>query len=206
MLQTPVTSPDAVLPSLLWVDMDQANGAYCDMLTGQFRVSRSDAAQSAIQFLRRTSAPPDFVVTQLEFAEGAGYEICRAAKSAAVPSSVLIMTSVAERVPDAIVAGCDAVLLKPFAPNLLLSRLARLKRARFAGLHVRTERALARSRDLREQTAGTAKRIFDDRPDISCPHCHHKGVTGFEYSSHRRSWYACLSCHKVWLARWGQEP
>ena len=120
----------SVQPTLLWVDTGRETTATCDVLAAQFRVSHPGAPLTAIEFLRRTPTPPDFVATEVAFADGLGYEICRLAKALVVPSTVLVMTSVVELVPGAIVAGCDAVLLKPFAPNLLLSRLARLKRAR----------------------------------------------------------------------------
>jgi DNA-binding response OmpR family regulator len=187
-------------PTLLWVDTDRATTSHCDVLESQFRVSRPSAPLTAIDFLRRSLAPPDFVATEVAFAGGLGYEICRAAKALAIPSTVLVMTSVVELVPGAIAAGCDAVLLKPFAPNLLLSRLARLRQLRSNGLRERTAIALAKSGHLLERSGGRRARTFRDWPGTSCPHCGHGGVTCFDYSSRRRAWYACLSCNKVWLA------
>jgi DNA-binding response OmpR family regulator len=53
--------------------------------------------------------------------------ICRAAT--AHPSTlVMITTQSATHVPAALKAGCQAVLLKPFPPNLLAARLGRLSR------------------------------------------------------------------------------
>ena len=192
---------ECVLPTLLWVDTDRATTTCRDVLAAQFRVSSPGAAHTAVEFLRRTTTPPDFVATEVAFADGLGYEICRLAKGLAIPSTVLVMTSVVELVPDAIAAGCDAVLLKPFPPNLLLSRLARLKRARVDGVHARASRALARSRQLRDLVQQMTARIFQDSRDGRCPRCSHEGAVCFEYSSHRRAWYACLACKKVWLAR-----
>jgi hypothetical protein len=40
-----------------------------------------------------------------------------------------------------------------------------------------------------------------DWPTAECPYCDHEGVTSFEYASHRRTWYACLACKKVWMAK-----
>jgi CheY-like chemotaxis protein len=190
----------SVRPTLLWVDTDHATNTHCDVLASQFRVSRPGPPLTAIDFLRRSVAPPDFVATEVAFAGGLGYEICRVAKALAVPSTVLIMTSVVELVPGAIAAGCDAVLLKPFAPNLLLSRLARLKRLRFSGLRARTARALAKSGHLINRSAEGAMGTFRNWPRTSCPHCRHEGVTCFEYATRRRAWYACVACNKAWLA------
>jgi CheY-like chemotaxis protein len=189
-----------VRPTLLWVDTDRATTAHCDVLASQFLVCRPGAPLTAIDFLRRTVAPPEFVATELAFAGGVGYEICRVAKALAVPSTVLVMTAVVELVPAAIAAGCDAVLLKPFAPNLLLSRLARLKKLRFDRLRERTALALAKSDHLLKRAEEGAARIFREWPGTSCPHCRHKGVTCFEYATRRRAWYACVACNSVWLA------
>ena len=169
----------SVQPTLLWVDTDRAASASCDVLAAQFRVSRPGAALTAVEFLRRTATPPDFVATEVAFADGLGYEICRLAKALVVPSTVLVMTSVVELVPGAIAAGCDAVLLKPFAPNLLLSRLARLKRARNGELRARTALVLAKSGHLLERAKPDSP--FKEWPRTSCPKCHHEGVTCFEY-------------------------
>lgn len=38
-------------------------------------------------------------------------------------------------------------------------------------------------------------------PTTRCAHCDHEGVMSFEYASHRRAWYACLACKKVWMAK-----
>lgn len=196
----PADHSNSVRPTLLWVDTDRATSTHCDVLASQFRVARPGAALTALDFLRRSIAPPDFVATELTFAGGLGYEICRVAKALAVPSTVLVMTSVVELVPAAIAAGCDAVLLKPFAPNLLLSRLARLKRLRFDRLRARTALVLAKADHLLQRSERVIERTFREWPGTSCPHCRHDGVTCFEYSTRRTAWYACLSCNKVWVA------
>jgi DNA-binding response OmpR family regulator len=186
--------------TLLWVDTEQAIAPYADVLANQFHVSTRGGSRTAIEFLRRATTPPDFVVTDVGFPDGLGYEICRVAKELTVPSTVLVTASAAEQVPDALVAGCDSVLLKPFAPNLLMSRLARLKRARLT-LRAMSEVALAKSHHLRERSHDVTSRIFREWPDSECPHCGHTRATCFEYSSHRRAWYACVACKKVWLSK-----
>ena len=191
---------DSARPTLLWVDTEQAIAPYAEVLAGEFHVSTRGGPHTGIEFLRRMATPPDFVVTDVGFADGLGYEICRVAKELSVPSTVLVTASAAEQVPDALVAGCDSVLLKPFAPNLLLSRLARLKRAR-GDLRAMSTVVVAKSHHLRERSQEVTSRIFREWPDSECPHCGHKGATCFEYSSHRRAWYACVACKKVWLSR-----
>lgn len=192
--------PSSVRPTLLWVDTDRAATTHCEVLASQFRVSRPGAPLTALDFLRRSVAAPDFVATEVTFAGGLGYEICRVAKALTVPSTVLVMTSVVELVPEAIAAGCDAVLLKPFAPNLLLSRLARLKKLRLDRLRARTALALAKSGHLLRRSEEQVARMFREWPGTACPHCRHEGVTCFEYATRRRAWFACLACKKVWLS------
>jgi transposase-like protein len=38
-------------------------------------------------------------------------------------------------------------------------------------------------------------------PNTVCPYCNHRGVTSFDFISHRRAWYACPECKKVWMGR-----
>jgi DNA-binding response OmpR family regulator len=170
------------------------------VLADQFDVSCPGSPHIAIDLLRRTTTPPQFVVAEVGLPDQLGYEICRVAKRSAVPSTVLVTTPFAKHVPEAIVAGCDGVLLKPFAPNLLLARLARLKRARFQA-QAMTALALAKSYHLRQRSQDASARTIRDWPDSVCPYCSHAGATCFEFSSHRHAWFACLSCKEVWLAR-----
>jgi hypothetical protein len=95
-------------------------------------------------------------------------------------------------VPDALAAGCDGVLLKPFAPNLLYARLGRLQREM---VHQQRMRSLFRSSDTARRSTGT-NRFWPDQP---CPCCHTVGVTSFEFHSHRRAWFACTACRHVWV-------
>jgi CheY-like chemotaxis protein len=101
-----------------------------------------------------------------------GVAVCRAA--AANPQlGILVTTRQAERVPPLLKAGCHAVLLKPFPPNLLAARVGRLLRARS-----QTNRAW---------------------PDTLCPRCFAANATSFEFTSYRRMWLACLACEFVWV-------
>jgi CheY-like chemotaxis protein len=103
-------------------------------------------------------------------------------------TAILVTTAVPERAPAALKAGCHAVLLKPFAPNLIAARVGRLCR------EVPTVPAAVRAAALLQQ-CGTNRTW----PDLECPTCDHAGAVGFEFSSHRRTWYACLACDSVWL-------
>lgn len=107
---------------------------------------------------------------------------CRGAR-AHVETSVLVITSVPERVPAVLKAGCHAILLKPFAPNLLAARLGRLVR----------ERAIPSSGD--DSREGTNHAWLE----VCCPKCGTAGAVGFEFTSHRRMWFACLKCEHVWI-------
>jgi two-component system, NtrC family, response regulator PilR len=195
---SPLLSP---LPELLFVDSEEITARYVAPLREKFRVSRLDAVTTAVQYLSRTPTPPGLVVTELSLPDGTGNEICSAAKSLNVPATVLVTTADVENVPAAIEAGCDAVLLKPFAPNLLFSRLGRLVRARSTELRYRAMRHQAKAQHLRERSDLLLAGTNQYWPNSYCPHCEHPGVTSFEYTSYRRAWYACLSCKKVWLAK-----
>ena len=113
--------------------------------------------------------------------------ICRAAKQAG-PASILAVMEAPASAPSALKAGCHAVLLKPFSLNLVAARLGRLCREMPAA-------AAASRLGAPAQTWGTNRAW----PDECCPHCSEAGAVCFEYSSHRRSWYACLGCEHVWL-------
>ena len=186
------------LPELLFVDADVSASKYLSLLREQYRVTTSATAAAALQMLGRTA--PALVVTELDLSDGPGEEICRRAKALPTPATVLVTTPQAERVPSALSAGCDAVLLKPFAPNLLYARLGRLLRARSIELRMRAHRQQAKSVHLKEQVELLAAKTNREWTNSHCPYCQHRGITSFEFTSHRRSWYACLACNKVWIA------
>jgi DNA-binding response OmpR family regulator len=171
---------------------------YLSQLREQYRVTSASNAAGALHMLGRTA--PSLVVTELDLSDGPAEEVCRRAKALNTPATVLVMTPQAERVPSALAAGCDAVLLKPFAPNLLYARLGRLLRARSIELRMRAHRQQAKAAHLKEQVELLAAKTNREWPNTHCPYCQHRGVTSFEFTSHRRSWYACLSCNKVWIA------
>ena len=150
------------------------------------------------QYLNKT--PPALIVADIDSRRDGGVDLCCAAKSLRTPATVLMTTSDATRVPDVLVAGCDGILLKPFADNLLYARIGRLLRTRGEQLLVRARRGDAASdfSPRLDPPLATTNRAW---PDTACPSCHHRGAVSFEFSSHRRSWYACLECKKVWIAK-----
>src|SRR5204863_9889198 len=128
--------PSPVLVAdLLLVDPSPDGARYAGVLRGSYRVATTSSLDVAKQFLHRH--PPALVVTELDLNDADGVDICREAKSLAVPPPVLVTTADVERVPGALAAGCDGVLLKPFAPNLLFARIGRLLRARSDMLRAR---------------------------------------------------------------------
>jgi DNA-binding response OmpR family regulator len=203
----PIVSPSPLspspsqpaLPELLIVDSGEDAVNAASMLRGSYRVATTSAIDVAKQFLHRS--PPALVAVELNLTTGDGVEICREAKALPFAPSVLVTTALVERVPDALAAGCDGVLLKPFAPNLLFARIGRLLRARSEAVRTRGRHQQLKAQHLVERSelllAGT-NRVW---PNTQCPYCDHGGVTSFEFASHRRAWYACLECRKVWIAK-----
>jgi DNA-binding response OmpR family regulator len=199
--QTSPVSPISPAPpaDLLLVDASADASAYAALLRSSYRVATTTSTDVAKQFLHRH--PPALVVTELNVPGLDGVEVCREAKALMQSPPVLVTTADAERVPDALAVGCDGVLLKPFAPNLLFARIGRLIRARGEMLRARARHQQLRTAHLTERSEsllGGTNRVW---PNTCCPYCNHGGVTSFEFCSHRRAWYACLQCKKVWIAK-----
>lgn len=185
----PLMAADPV--SILFVD--PFADSHLPMLRRHFEVTAVPSEEQARRALR--TFQPTLVITELTLPEGDGVSLCRESKAfASNAPSVLALTAMPERVPEALKAGCDAVLMKPFAPNLLHARIGRLLRLRASAAKER-----ARSNDLaqriRRAINGT-NLVFDD---ASCPSCERGGIVAFDAASHRRMWYACLACSKVWM-------
>jgi DNA-binding response OmpR family regulator len=194
-------SPGAVVverPRLLVVDDSASAGTYVPALRARYDITYVSTASQALSDIPRTS--PRVVITELSLPDGDGVEVCRAVRAAMNRgAAILVTTAAVERVPAAIAAGCNGVLLKPFAPNLLFARLGRL-RDEGRALRMRSRRQLAKAHHLIERSelllAGTNK-VW---PTTNCPKCGNSGATSFDYSSYRRMWYACLACENVWIA------
>ena len=198
------TSPaPGVLPEALFVGAEPVADAYSRALGQRFRVRTAFSTNAVME--RINVAPPAVVVADLDAPRVEGVLVCRLIAAMGLPPPVLVTTAEAERVPDALIAGCSAVLLKPFAPNLLCARVGRLLCAWSVELRLRAQRATTRAAHLREACALPAAGTNRVWPDTACPHCTARGAVAFEFSSYRRAWYACLECRKVWLGR-RQEP
>ena len=180
MLSPKTSALPSTLTDLLLVDTDVATAIYAPLLRETYRVHAAGSWEAALQLLTRIQ--PALVITELGLGGTWGLDLCRHAKALPVPATVLVTTSDVTRVPDALDAGCDAVLLKPFAPNLLHARIGRLLRGRLTG-------------------AGPSSGTNRAWPEMPCPSCNHEGVICFEFSSHRRAWYACLKCREVWIGQ-----
>ena len=189
MLSTSSPAEPSTNTDVLLIDTDIAAAMYGPSLRDKYRVHTVDTWDAARQHLTRH--PPALVITELALGGISGVEVCRQAKALPVPPTVLVTTSDVSQVPDAIEAGCDGVLLKPFATNLLHARIGRLLRGRPGDLRLHAQARPAPG------SSGT-NRLW---PETACPNCNHEGVTSFEFSSHRRSWYACLHCKQVWVGK-----
>ena len=198
-MATAVGSPSRAL-DVLFVDSDTDLRSYAPLFSpALYHLNATSHVPVAVEYIRRNS--PAMVVTELALDDGSGLEICVAAKALPVPATVLATASDPAPVPDALAAGCDGVLLKPFAPNLLVARVGRLLRERSNQLRLQAARSLSKSSRLTESTdlpmSGTNRKW----PNTHCPYCTQSGVTSFDFASMRRAWYACLSCRRVWIAR-----
>jgi len=182
---------------VLLIEGESVGAKQAAALSRDYRVVMLTEPAIAKQYLSKT--PPALVVADIDSQSDGGVDICRTAKSLKTPVTVLMTTSEATSVPDVLVAGCDGILLKPFAANLLYARIGRLLRTRGEQLQVRAYRGDGAS-DVtsRLEPLATTNRTW---PDTVCPSCRNGGAVSFEFSSHRRAWYACLGCKKVWLGK-----
>lgn len=170
-------------PALVYVDAMPGAGQVAFGLRDRFRVSFVESGAMGIKEIARRR--PAFVVCDLSLPDGDGLAVCHAAKKLELPATVLVTTRWPELVPAALLAGCDGVLMKPFALSLLSGRMGRLIRSR------RTDG---------ERPPFPVDGTNQKWPLSSCPRCHLPGVTSFEFVSHRRAWFACIECQQVWIA------
>jgi CheY-like chemotaxis protein len=158
--------------SILFVD--PGADAFLPVVRRHFEVTVVASAAQALRSLKLFE--PTLVITELALPDGDGVGLCRQVKAGAAGATlVLATTSEPARVPEAIKAGCDGVLMKPFPPNLLYTRVGRLLRINDGTNYV--------------------------CHDAVCPSCGRGDGVGFDAASHRRMWYACLPCGHVWVAR-----
>jgi two-component system OmpR family response regulator len=181
---------------LLFVDTDSVTRRCAQADIDGFQIIVTATIEGARRILNHITVAG--LVTDALLQDGSGIELCRAAKASTRTTSVLVIMADPQRAPDAIDAGCDGVLLKPFSPNLLFARLGRLLRTTpRPQISTRTHPWF---RQAEAATADTRRTTNEQWSTDVCPYCQHVGVTAFEFSDHRRAWYACLACRKVWMA------
>src|SRR5215208_6984123 len=103
---------------------------------------------------------PRVIAIDWDSADFDGAAICTAARQVAA-TAILVLTDRAEVAPVALKAGCHAVLLKPFVPNLLAARIGRLCREVPIAPPFRATATT--------QTPGTNRTWRD----VTCPKCAH---------------------------------
>ena len=181
-LRSPIPTP-YIAPTVLFV-VPQADRT---MYLGEpfTRVFTQDGSE-AVRVIASTR-PRAVVLDWDELPSGAA-DVCAAARTS--PNTcVLVTTRDVKNAPAILRAGCHGVLLKPFAPNLLAVRLARVIKE--------TDRPWGQ-RSTAMHIQGGTNRVW---PETACPQCGVRGATSFDFSSYRRMWYACLSCDHTWLGR-----
>jgi hypothetical protein len=129
----------------------------------------------------RSGTPPQLVIADATVGNDAIQQICCAAAGHVPRAAVLVTADVVTAVPAALRAGCHAVLVRPFAPNLLHARIARLF-----------------------QSAAAADTPFVATNRICwyqrCPQCDANNAVRFDAAALRRWWFACLRCDHIWSA------
>ena len=199
MLSAVSSTPIAALPEVLFVDSDPVAEKY-PMLRDQYRLTLASTASAALHALGRST--PELVVMELDLSDGPAEEVCQARQIArhAVHGAghhVDRPTECPRRWRQAATGCCSSRSRRIFS----YARIGRLLRARSVELRMRAQRQYAKSAHLHERANLIAARTNREWPSTHCPHCNHAGVTSFEHTSHRRSWYACLECKQVWMAR-----
>jgi DNA-binding NarL/FixJ family response regulator len=195
----------AIQHEVLLVEVETRAAEYAAVLRQTYRVVSTANGDVARQYL--VKGAPSLVVADMDgMAEAA--DIIRTAKASGKPATVLVIATDVASIPELLQAGCDAVLLKPFAPNLLYARIGRLLRARTKQQRIRTRQDQIRPRyipgngngrgDGDSSLAATTNRVW---AEVACPSCQQNGVVSFEFASHRRAWYACLACKGVWMSK-----
>ena len=105
--------------------------------------------------------------------------------------AVLVALSRPEQAPVLLKNGCHAVLMKPFARNLFASRMGRVLR----------DRAQRTRWSYVPRNGSTIRGTNRAWETVECPRCREPNAVSFDFASHRRMWFACLSCNQVWIGQ-----
>jgi DNA-binding response OmpR family regulator len=164
------------------------------------RVAATSSAETAMRYMSRTSA--DLLIVDGD-RDDVGSSLCQQARAVRPAPPLVLVTMSNPAGAGQVIDRCDSVLLKPFAPNLLVSRVGRLLRPHNRELRERASKLLERAHLHRAKSEHLKDRsgTLREWPSEHCPYCSHTGVVLFDYSSIRRAWYACGECRKVWLAK-----
>jgi hypothetical protein len=167
------------------------------------RVATTASPEVAVQYVDR--AKPTLVIVDGDRTNAAW--TCETMTSARTERPSILVTVTRPEVAGQVIDKCDSILLKPFAPNLLVGRVGRLIRLRQRSEHARqnSQRLLERVADTRRKSAHLRERraagTLIEWPNARCPHCDRASAVMFDYAAKRRAWFACLECRKVWLAQ-----
>jgi|SRR5678815_1983891 DNA-binding response OmpR family regulator len=189
--QTPQAKPEIFV-----LDTDPSMKIHLPILREHFHVTTEGslaAGVAAVEYLRRTASKYQFLISDIRANAEETFRVFRTAKSCVAPPTILVTTADVQRVPEALLSGGDAVLLKPFPPNLLIARLGRLQQERNNRERLATPHSSRRVDPSRNVVAAESS-------GVHCPHCN-AAATTLDFLSHRRAWYACLACKKVWIAK-----
>ena len=189
----PAPAPD---PDLLMIGVP-ADEPLIAGLRNLYRVTVAPTIAMVRQYLAQRL--PVVVVTEISVPDGSVTDICKEVKRRANSPAILLTTKEAARVPEGLIAGCDAVLLQPFAPNLLYARIGRLVRLRAAANALSAAQRLSPG----HVSPFAAERLGTNTvwADETCPQCQQPGATCFDFAGYRRAWFACLKCQQVWVGR-----
>jgi len=176
--QLPRTKPTAFVLAAAAADVEQ-------FPAGEFTRFPAHTTNEAVRLIE--TARPRVVAIDWDAPEIDAAQVCTVALKFPL-TGVLVTMNGPGTAPAALKAGCHAILLKPFAPNLAVGRLGRLSRELPA-----TPGAMRVAQAMHQ--CGT-NRVW---PETNCPTCKAPAATSFEFHSYRRMWYACLTCDAVWL-------
>ncbi len=91
----------------------------------RFRVLLADDLATARSTLARPPTP-DLVIVNVLLPDGSGLDLCRELKQAQPSCPVVVLTAMLAARDEALEAGADAFVTKPFEPDALLAEVERL--------------------------------------------------------------------------------
>ena len=98
--------------------------------------------------------PPDLLITDGDMPEMGGLELCRRLRAQGASLPVIFITASADQLVDALDAGADDFVRKPFEPAELAARVRAALRARHLAGQLAAERAAAAAAARAETTEG----------------------------------------------------